>query len=109
MAEYAIVIEDDRTNYPVYVPDLPGCVATGGSVEVTENVRAATTLHVASLREHGEEVPARHRGRALSRSPDSTPLPGGGPSFEPPELDFSTPRSLERKGWGGGAVIRMRS
>lgn len=59
MAEYAIVIEDGGTNFSAYVPDLPGCVATGGSVEeVTENIRTAITLHIASLQEHGEEVPA---------------------------------------------------
>lgn len=59
MTEYAIVIEDAGTNYSAYVPDLPGCVATGGSVEqVTENIRKAITLHIASLREQGEDVPA---------------------------------------------------
>ena len=59
MTEYAIVIESAGSNYSAYVPDLPGCVATGSSVEdVTANIRAATALHIESLREHGEEVPA---------------------------------------------------
>ncbi len=58
MTEYAIVIEDAGDNYSAYVPDLPGCVSTGATVdEVTANIRAAIALHIESLREHGEEVP----------------------------------------------------
>jgi predicted RNase H-like HicB family nuclease/predicted RNA binding protein YcfA (HicA-like mRNA interferase family) len=57
MMEYAIVIEDAGSNYSAYVPNLPGCVSTGGSVEeATSNIREAITLHIKSLREHGEEV-----------------------------------------------------
>ena len=59
MTEYAIVIEDAGKNYSAYVPDLPGCVSTGATVEeVTEHIREAIALHLASLREHGEEVPS---------------------------------------------------
>jgi len=58
MTEYAIVIEDAGQNLSAYVPDLPGCVATGATVEeVTAHVREAIALHIESLREHGEEVP----------------------------------------------------
>ena len=58
MTEYAIVIEDARSNFSAYVPDLPGCVATGGSIEeVTANIREAIALHIEYLREHGEDVP----------------------------------------------------
>jgi predicted RNase H-like HicB family nuclease len=58
MTEYAIVIEDAGENLSAYVPDLPGCVSTGTSVEeVTANIREAIALHIASLQEHGEEVP----------------------------------------------------
>ncbi len=58
MTEYAIVIEEAGNNYSAYVPDLPGCVATGATVEeVTEHIREAIALHIASLREHGEGVP----------------------------------------------------
>jgi predicted RNase H-like HicB family nuclease len=58
MTEYAIVIEDAGENLSAYVPDLPGCVSTGSSVEeVTANIREAIVLHIESLREHGEEVP----------------------------------------------------
>jgi predicted RNase H-like HicB family nuclease len=58
MTEYAIVIEDAGGNYSAYVPDLPGCVSTGSSInEVTSNIRDAIALHIESLRENGEAVP----------------------------------------------------
>ncbi|HEY1827114.1 MAG TPA: type II toxin-antitoxin system HicB family antitoxin [Acidimicrobiales bacterium] len=64
MTEYAVVIEDAGDNFSAYVPDLPGCVSTGATVEeVTANLRAAIALHIASLREHREDVPP-----ALSRA-----------------------------------------
>jgi predicted RNase H-like HicB family nuclease len=59
MTEYAIVIEDAGDNLSAYVPDLPGCVSTGASIEeVTQNLQEAIAFHIESLREHGEEVPA---------------------------------------------------
>ena len=56
---YAIVIEKAEGNYSAYVPDLPGCVATGASVaEVEAEIREAIAFHVEGLREHGLPVPA---------------------------------------------------
>ena len=41
---YAVVIEKANGNYSAYVPDLPGCVATGETVEAVEReIRAATS------------------------------------------------------------------
>jgi predicted RNase H-like HicB family nuclease len=58
MKRYAIVIERAGRNYGGYVPDLPGCIATGATVEETEKLlRAAIELHVAGLREDGLQVP----------------------------------------------------
>lgn len=55
---YAIVVEQARSNYAAYVPDLPGCVATGDTIEETEQLlREAIELHVAGLREDGLPVP----------------------------------------------------
>ena len=55
---YAIVIENAGTNYSAYVPDLPGCVSTGRTLEETErNVREAIAGHIETLREFGEPVP----------------------------------------------------
>lgn len=55
---YAIVIEKAEGNYSAYVPDLPGCVATGNTKqEVEAEIRAAILLHLDGLREDGEAIP----------------------------------------------------
>jgi predicted RNase H-like HicB family nuclease len=55
---YAIVIEQVAGNYSAYVPDLPGCVATGDTVqEVEAQIREAISFHLDGLREDGEPVP----------------------------------------------------
>jgi len=55
---YAIVIEKAETNYSAYVPDLPGCVATGSSIqEVEAEIREAIAFHIEGLREDGSLVP----------------------------------------------------
>jgi len=55
---YAIVIERAENNYSAYVPDLPGCVATGATVQETETqIREAIEFHIAGLREDGVPVP----------------------------------------------------
>lgn len=55
---YAIVIEKAEENYSAYVPDLPGCIATGATVEEAEaEIREAIIFHVEGLREDGVPVP----------------------------------------------------
>ena len=55
---YAVVIEKAETNYSGYVPDLPGCVATGPSVEAVEReLRDAVRFHITGLKEDGLLVP----------------------------------------------------
>lgn len=55
---YAIVIEKAEANYSAYAPDLPGCVATGATVEeAEEQMREAIAFHVEGLREDGLPVP----------------------------------------------------
>jgi len=55
---YAIVIEKAHDNYSAYVPDLPGCVAAGATVEETEAlIREAIEFHLAGLREDGLPIP----------------------------------------------------
>lgn len=55
---YAVVIEKAESNYAAYVPDLPGCVATGATMEeVEQGIREAIEMHVAGLREDGHPVP----------------------------------------------------
>ena len=56
---YAIVIERTARNYSAYVPDLPGCVATGDSPEEVEaRIREAITLHLQGLQQDGAPIPA---------------------------------------------------
>ena len=55
---YAIVIENAGGNYSAYVPDLPGCVATGSSVEEAErSIREAIALHLEGMRQDGTPIP----------------------------------------------------
>jgi len=56
---YAVVIERANQNYSAYVPDLPGCIATGATVEEVEvEIGEAIRLHVEGLHEDGLAVPA---------------------------------------------------
>ncbi len=58
MSAYAVIIEGSGTSFSAYVPALPGCVATGESVEDVEaRIRTAIAMHIESLRAHGEPVP----------------------------------------------------
>lgn len=58
MSGYAVVIERADGNFSAYVPDLPGCVATGATDrEIRSHIVEAIRLHVESLRAHGESVP----------------------------------------------------
>jgi predicted RNase H-like HicB family nuclease len=55
---YAIVLEKTENNYSAYVPDLPGCVATGLTVEEIEReIREAIEFHIEGLREDGLPIP----------------------------------------------------
>lgn len=55
---YAVVIERAEDNYGVYVPDLPGCVSVGDTVEEAEaNIREAIAGHLEMMQEAGEAIP----------------------------------------------------
>lgn len=59
LMRYAIVIEKADDNYSAYVPDLPGCVASGESVAIVETeIRDAIHFHIDGLKEDGLPVPA---------------------------------------------------
>ena len=56
--KYAVVYERTPNNYSAYVPDLPGCVATGASrKEVEQQIREAIVLHLDGLRHEREANP----------------------------------------------------
>ena len=55
---YAIVIEQARGNYSAYVPDLPGCVATGDTIEETRReIEEAIAFHLEGMRADGLSIP----------------------------------------------------
>ncbi len=55
---YAVVIEKAEGNYSAYVPDLPGCIATGATVEETQReIRAAIRFHLDGLRADNLTIP----------------------------------------------------
>ncbi|MYB77759.1 MAG: type II toxin-antitoxin system HicB family antitoxin [Chloroflexi bacterium] len=56
--KYAVVIEKTPQSYSAYVPDLPGCVATGETQEeVTQNIHEAIAFHLEGMREDSEPIP----------------------------------------------------
>jgi len=56
--QYAVVIEKAEGNFSAYVPALPGCVATGDTVEeVRAEIRDAIVFHIDGLREDGIPIP----------------------------------------------------
>ena len=58
MKRYAVVYEKAAANWGAYVPDLPGCITTGQTLEETKrNMREAIALHLEAMREVGEPVP----------------------------------------------------
>jgi len=59
MHRYLVVIEKANGNYSAYAPDLPGCVATGKTIEeVKARMREAIKMHIEGLREDGLPVPS---------------------------------------------------
>ena len=58
MKKYLIVFEKTANNFSAYLPDLPGCIATGKTrSEVEKNIRDAITLHLQGMKEDGDSLP----------------------------------------------------
>jgi len=58
MSKYAVVIERGEHNLSAYVPDLPGCITTGKTLqEIERNLQEAIALHLEGLQEDGEVIP----------------------------------------------------
>ena len=56
--KYAVVIEKADSNYSAYVPDLPGCVATGRTIEKVEiEIRNAIEFHLEGMKQDGQTIP----------------------------------------------------
>lgn len=55
---YAVIFERAQDNWAAYVPDLPGCMTTGRTLDETKrNIREAIVGHLETLREFGDPVP----------------------------------------------------
>lgn len=58
MKEYLVIFEWAGSNYSAYVPDLPGCISTGKTLEEIElNIKEAIELYLDTLKEDGQPVP----------------------------------------------------
>jgi predicted RNase H-like HicB family nuclease len=56
--KYAVIFEKAESNWAAYVPDLPGCITTGRTLEETErNIREAIEGHIETLRAFGKPIP----------------------------------------------------
>jgi predicted RNase H-like HicB family nuclease len=56
--KYAVIYEKSKTGYGAYVPDLPGCVAVGDTLEETAQlIREAIEMHLQGMREDGDPIP----------------------------------------------------
>jgi predicted RNase H-like HicB family nuclease len=55
---YAVLFEKTNTGYSAYVPDLPGCIAAGDTLEETAQLmREAIGFHLDGMREDGDPIP----------------------------------------------------
>lgn len=58
MKEYTVIYERGKQNWSAYVPDLPGCIATGKTREQVERmIREAIEFHIEGLKSRGEPIP----------------------------------------------------
>ena len=56
--KYAVIFERAPNNWAAYVPDLPGCMTTGRTLDETkDNIREAIEGHLETLREFGDTIP----------------------------------------------------
>ncbi len=56
--KYAVIYEKTGTGYSAHVPDLPGCIAAGESLDETARlIREAVQMHLQGMREDGEPIP----------------------------------------------------
>ena len=68
--KYVVVFEQAPNNYSAYVPDLPGCIATGATrEEVEKRIREAIAFHLAGLREENEPIPDPSSWTGLVEAP----------------------------------------
>jgi predicted RNase H-like HicB family nuclease len=58
MIRYLVIIEESPTGFSAFLPDLPGCIATGRTRDEVENaMQSGVEFHLDGLRESGDPVP----------------------------------------------------
>ncbi|MXY79539.1 MAG: hypothetical protein F4Y94_07610 [Chloroflexi bacterium] len=106
---YAVVFEQSPNNYCAYVPDLPGCVSTGKTLdEMRAMIREAIAFHIEGMVEHGEAFPeprmslaeaADYHRDAVAEYDEETlaEFAGAGPdlptTFEMVDVEVSAPQA----------------
>jgi predicted RNase H-like HicB family nuclease len=56
--KYVVLFEKTATGYSAHLPDLPGCVAAGATLEETQQlIREAVEMHLEAMREDGQHIP----------------------------------------------------
>jgi len=56
--KYLVIIEKGPNNFSAYVPDLPGCVSAGNTVnETLAGIQEAIEGHLEVMREYGDPIP----------------------------------------------------
>lgn len=80
--QYLVIIEKADTNYAAYVPDLPGCVSTGDTIDETiANIKEAIAFHLDSMARDNDPIPPQYTVLAVSvvvPAPAAFALPVGG-------------------------------
>ena len=68
--EYVVIIEEGKDSCSAYVPDLPGCIAAGDTIEEVRTLIAeAIAFHIEGLREDGDVVPSPSPGSPVPIGP----------------------------------------
>ena len=58
MSKYVVLFEESNTGYGAYAPDLPGCVATGSTLDETrQRMAKAIEMHLSAMRQDGDQIP----------------------------------------------------
>ncbi len=85
---YIVVYEDGPGNWSAYVPDVPGCIATGKTRQATEKrIKEAIEFHLEDLAEDGEPIPEPGTWTSIVE----VDVPGGGAAKDGTDVEAPKP------------------
>ena len=85
--KYAVIIEQAATGFSAYVPELPGCIATGATkAQVRRRIQEAVEIHLKSMLEDGDPIPE--------------------PTSPREQVDMTKPRKRSKAG-GSGRLLSL--